>query len=115
MEQKPLVETNPSKEEFNFDDLPLEAKVGTLAEELEAELKTFEELVPRLSKKQLERVLRRTLNYPMKIHKVTGEPVEKVLSNISTKIEHLKILVIKLADELDKQQKEATNGNTEQV
>lgn len=99
-----------SKPDIDFDSLPLEAKVGTLAEEMDIELKHFEKLLPRLSKKQLERVLRRIVNYPMNIVKPSNDEAERVVGGIGTKIEHLKILTIKYADELDKQQKEGNDG-----
>jgi len=113
MEQNNLLQTETKvskKEEINFDELPLEAKVGTLAQEMDIELQNFERLLPRLSKKQLERVLRRVVSYPMTMVKPSNDEAERVVGGIGVKIEHLKILTIKYADELDKLQKEQNDG-----
>jgi len=111
----PQNETKTSSQlpEIDFNSLSLEEKLSTFMEEMDIETKNFERLVGRLSKKQLERVLRKTLNYPIIQTKPSADEAERYIGAVASKIEHLKILIIKTADDLDKQQKEENNGNKE--
>jgi hypothetical protein len=103
-------ETKTSREEIDFESLSTEAKLGTLIEETEVELKNIEKLLGRLSKKQMERILLITLSYPLKQLRPGHDEAERYVSNVATKIEHLKILTIKIASDLDNEQKESANG-----
>jgi hypothetical protein len=105
--------TSNAVPEIDFDNMTLDEKLSMFVGELDIEIKNFDRLVGRLSKKQLERVLRKTLHYPMSQIAPSADEAERFVGSIATKIEHLKILIIKTADDLDKQQKEENNGNKE--
>lgn len=104
MENNPLLnETKASNPltEMDYNSLTPENRLTLLASELEDELRNVDKLIGRLSKKQLERVLRRTLNYPLNILKPSNDEAERVVGGSALKIEHLKIMTINLAEKLD--------------
>jgi hypothetical protein len=116
----PQQETNLSNQDgleldAQFDNLSDEEKLGTLMHEIEFLTERVNNLLPELSNKQLQRTLKRVLAYPISFPEPPRTQIEVDASVLAAKIEHFKILTIKIAADLDNKQKEETNGSTEQV
>lgn len=109
--QQPETKSSSPIENMDFDSLPLEQRLSVVMSEIDSEILLFEKVINRLSKKQLERVLRKTIHYPLTQVRPVADEAERVVGMITTKIEHLKILAIRFAEELGQQQKEEENGS----
>lgn len=95
-----------------FDTMTPEEQLSTLMHESEFLTQELNKILPDLSKKQLQRLLTRTLAYPMEFPEPPKTKLEVDASVLAAKIEHFKILTIKIAADLDNTtQKEGTNDS----
>ena len=94
-----------------FDTMSPEEQLSTLMHETEFLTGELNKIIPDLSKKQLQRLLTRTLAYPMEVPEPPKTKIEVDASVLAAKFEHFKILTIKIAADLDNKQKEENNDS----